>query len=171
MLLGLSATLPIMISTKQSGIYLIPGLPMFALAAAIWILPSIKNLAESQWYQKKQNYFRHLSAILMAGILIYSISIFGTTRREANLIHDIELLQNIIPAGSTLGVCDAMMEDFVMHTYMQRMGKYILVKNQEKPVFLLENKDCYRLTQILETNGYHEVENLDLEYLKLLTKQ
>ncbi len=137
-LLGLAASLPILASTKQSGIYLIPGLPMFSIGFGIWI---------SEWFgpflEKKLSTLMTISFISLSvvGIVVASLN-FGTYRREAGFIKDIEDLRNHVSVGSRIGVCDKSMHDFMVQTYMQRMGKYELTTIGSNPPFIMIDKKC-----------------------------
>ncbi|MBK8348190.1 MAG: hypothetical protein IPL08_11370 [Saprospiraceae bacterium] len=123
----MSATLPILASTKQSGIYLLPGIPMFSFGFAILATPAIVSL--KQYLSERSLVLRLNTIILVAAAitLVYSVATIGQTRREATLISDVDQLHTIIPAGSKVAVCDEMMKDFMIHTYLQRMRKYELV--------------------------------------------
>lgn len=75
-------------------------------------------------------------------VLIFSFLQFGKPGREEALIHDVELLKSHVPDGSKVGVCKAMMSEFVLHTYLQRMNKYELTDYTNNPEYILSDHFC-----------------------------
>ena len=69
--LGFSATLPIIISTKQSGIYLIPGLPMFAFAATFFALPFFERLIHLKMFNRFSKQLTYFSWLGLFVTFIY----------------------------------------------------------------------------------------------------
>ena len=167
-LIGLSATLPILASTKQSGIYLLPGIPMFSFGFAILATPAIISL--KQYLSERSLVMRLNTIILVAAAitLVYSVATIGQTRREATLISDVEQLHTIIPAGSKVAVCDEMMKDFMIHTYLQRMRKYELVlPSSVEADFLLEDNQCIKA---MSSSAWKQDQKIPLKYFKLYSR-
>ncbi|MBK7635727.1 MAG: glycosyltransferase family 39 protein [Saprospiraceae bacterium] len=166
-LLGLSATLPILASTKQSGIYLIPGIPMFSIAAAIISVPVFRYISTTKkWNILKFNlgYFAFSGCII---VLIFSFLQFGKPGREEALIHDVELLKSHVPDGSKVGVCKAMMSEFVLHTYLQRMNKYELTDYTNNPEYILSDHFCNNKNIPQRWSEYHHPEADEFLYFKV----
>ena len=170
-LAGLSATLPILISSKQSGIYLIPGIPMFSIAAAMLTVPIMTKLESFAWLLSHSNSIKIIFLTLFLGVIIFSVAQFGKLGRENDLIHDIELLKNIIPQGSKIGVCEEMKKEFVIHTYMQRMGKYELSSYPEKSDFVLQDHQCLILPLPADMCEYNKMDLKDLKYFQVFRKK
>lgn len=159
--LGFAATLPILLSTKQSGIYLIPGIPMFSFAAAIFLVSIFKNKYIFEWLQINKLFVNLMFLTLWLIVVGFTIHNFGKLRRESQLISDIEQLKNVIPKGSHVSVCDTMMQDFVIHTYMQRMGKYELKSDSIAAPFYLKNHTCFEDRNII---GYSVIDKENFHY-------
>ena len=140
--LGLSATLPIMISTKQSGIYLIPGLPMFAFSAAFFALPFFERLVNLKMFNVFSKRFTYFSWFGLAITLIYTAAITGDYGRDKLLLSDIKTLKSIIPEDEKVGVCYEMMNDFTFHVNLQRFCRYELRKNTPTTFFLTRKNEC-----------------------------
>lgn len=139
---GLSATLPIMISTKQSGIYLIPGLPMFAFSAAFFALPFFERLVNLKMFSVFSKRFTYFSWFGLAVTLIYTAAITGDYGRDKLLLSDVRTLKSIIPEDEKVGVCYDMMKDFTFHVNLQRFCRYELRKNTPTPFFLTRKIEC-----------------------------
>lgn len=123
---GLCATLPILISTKQSNIYLIAGLPMFALSAAILWTPLVIKLHEKL---RGHVWLRWVNGFVVFGFVVVGWMTYiqyGVKGREVALMEDIEIIKTVVPTGSKILVSKNLMYDFNTQTYMQRMGKYEL---------------------------------------------
>jgi hypothetical protein len=165
--LGFSATLPIMISTKQSGIYLIPGLPMFAFAATFMALPFFERLIDLQMFNRFSNRLKYFSWFGLIVTFIYSASIAGTYQRDKLLLSDVENLKKIIPPDAKVGVCFQMMNDFVFHVNLQRFCRYELRKNTPTEYFLTRKTECDSTHRdSLKTAGYRALKT-DNQYFTI----
>jgi 4-amino-4-deoxy-L-arabinose transferase-like glycosyltransferase len=169
-LLGLGASLPILISSKQSGIYLIPGLPMFAVAAAIFIASLYKDIYPNGTIQKVKKYMSLVSVAGIVTVFIYSFFIFGDKRREADLIKDIESMLTVIPPDTKISICRNMSTDFVIYTYMQRMGRYELTDLGNSDYMVLSHADCNESEEELIVLGYHKIPHLAGHFMDVYTR-
>jgi hypothetical protein len=147
-LLGMASTLPIMISTKQSEIYLIPGLPMIAFALAIYLSPLVSKY---EIIIRRPEVIQFLIVTIIMGV-VWSVYHFGSYRRDADLIRDIEKLESTIGSGHQIGVDSFKMKNFIYHTYMQRIGKFELTEYATKPKYLIT--DSHLQNTISDTLSY-----------------
>ncbi len=119
--LGLSGVLPIMLSLKQNGHYLLTTLPLFAMVLALLALPSLSALIDKiQWTEKKAKLFLYFSIV----VLIVSLSLVfvqkGEYSRDEQLIADIKQLKEILPSKT---ICSTSISDFNnwgMQAYLYR---------------------------------------------------
>ncbi len=103
LLIGISASFPLMISPKQSFYYLVPALPFFALAMGAFIAP-IVHIALERMTTKYQQRLQWGFDILLVGAFVFSLSKIGAvSTRERVSVTDIEKIGSIVPGGSTLG--------------------------------------------------------------------
>jgi hypothetical protein len=86
--IGLSASLPIMISLKQAEFYLFPSLPFFALSFAFFCLPALQNI--SHYFSFKS--LRILQFAFIASIVIYSFFQYGKSERDQKLLLELDRL-------------------------------------------------------------------------------
>lgn len=153
--LGLSATLPIMISTKQSAIYLIPGLPMFAFSAAFLALPFFERLVNLKMFSVFSLRLKYFSWLGLGVTLIYSAAIMGNYGRDKLLLSDVENLKKLIPQDAKVGVRADMMENFVFHVNLQRFCRIELAKTKPTTYFLTLKKETdFMQRDSLISKGY-----------------
>ncbi len=138
---GLAATLPILVSARQNPMYLLPGLPMFGLAAAAMLLPSLqfltkdfteKNLRRAAWF----------FAAGLVGVAIHCFFIFGKPMRETEIQMGLKTLKKIVPVGEKVAACPELKQDFMMHTYLQRFHKIEILPDSAAVQFGLICKKC-----------------------------
>lgn len=144
LLLGFAATLPIMLSARQNGIYIIPAMPVFALAAGYWHLPLLHHwLAPSPG--KTTRFFEKLRWLSIAGLIVlsaYVVFLFGKPGRDRALLHDLPMIRQAIPKGEKVLVCEKLMYDQQLHTYLQRFHHLELTRDTSACRFALADKNC-----------------------------
>jgi len=153
-LVGLSGSLPLMVTLEQRGFYLVTSLPYFALAFS---LITVNYLTEIQLKSELIKKILRLFSIVVLFIGIsYSFFSIGKTKRDKELLHDIYLCKSILKHGDTIGVPENMWNDWNLQTYMVRyyyvslsMAKnntyYIIRKDLDKSI-VPENYQLLKLT-------------------------
>jgi 4-amino-4-deoxy-L-arabinose transferase-like glycosyltransferase len=160
LLLGFAATLPLMLSARQSGMYIIPGLPMFALAAGYFLLPSLHGWLGGP-SEKMSRFLKKLKAWSVAGsfiLLAYVLFLFGKPGREKALLNDLPYLQQVIPQGEKVAVCERLMSDLHAHAYLQRFHHLELARDFLSCQYALTDRRCdISMNSILERDGFEKV--------------
>jgi hypothetical protein len=140
-LLGLTGVLPIMISLKQRGFYILATFPFFAIAAAIVLYPLVEFIINNINFQSKRFlYFR------MAGYGIFIIGIMSSLffadkyGRDKSKLKDTYAIISALPDGSTINIIPDLFQDWSLHGYYRRFGNISLDPD-------LENKREYLLLQ------------------------
>ncbi len=138
---GLSGTLPIMITLKQVSYYLIPVLPFFALGFALIVVPIISKLLIEVRFPP---FGRQLSWTLLTLFLVYAIgygfSQFGKIdKRDRQLLTDVMLIGEEIQEGQVIGHQLPTVGDMT-HCYFARYYHISLDSNNIKYPFLLTEK-------------------------------
>jgi len=100
-LVGLSASLPLAISPKQSYYYLLPAMPYFALSASLIVVPFLESLNSS----KRWGYgLAALLLLLNGGALLNVVNSVGkTVSRDAAVIADVENFGPTLQAEGIVG--------------------------------------------------------------------
>ena len=135
-LLALAASLPIMLSSAQNKIYIIPGMSIYALAIASLIYPLLKN-----WYNTSTGnsiFNRRANTFFIAvliGVLLFSWTEFGKFGREKDLLADLEKIKNTIPIGSKVYADEEMINNFNAQNYLQRFHRIELIPQNQQKIF------------------------------------
>ena len=119
--LGLSGSLPIMLTLVQSGFYFVPSLPFFAIAFAIWVAPSLSVFI--QRIDLNCNafiYFRIFSFVVLFGAIALSISSIGKMGRDKGELTDNYSFGKIVPSNTTVRVDKEVFNNWAMQFYLLR---------------------------------------------------
>lgn len=159
-LIGLSGSLPLIITKEQRGFYLMTALPFFiisfAMIAGQYIMPYIQNIQ----LNSKNAYIFSLVFILSA--LFVFIKNFGKIGRDEVELHDVHLIGKKIPEWTIVFTDNAFYEKYNFREYLLRyyfisMDRY----NQEKYDYAIFNdtvqkKLNYKYEKIpIPTQQYH----------------
>jgi hypothetical protein len=118
---GLSGVLPIMISMKQRGFYILPAFPFFSMAISLYAAPRVKYLMDQvRFLTIRSVALRYAAASLLVAALLLNGVQFKKAGRDSEMIGDISILQEQIPAGSTIAVTSGLWEEWALHAYFQR---------------------------------------------------
>ena len=119
-LIGLSASLPIIISSKQMGFYLLPGLPFFVLAISVLITPLISDFCTRkinvQTYQTIRVSFFAGLILILAWAHINSVN----PVRDKELIAEVKALGRHIDKGTTINLDEQLFSNWPLIGYLQR---------------------------------------------------
>lgn len=141
-LIGLSASVPIMISPKQLGFYITPCLPYFSIAFSILIahivLEYLNKININSTFFK---IFKHQGYVLFPLILLYSCYNYGSYSRNQNMIQDIEIISEYIPRGSTISISKQLSKSWSLMAYCQRKFNINLDRSTNLKDYILIKKD------------------------------
>lgn len=120
-LVAASAVFPMMISLKQSGFYILPSFPFFALGIGILIYPIVNFLIlRIKTHSFSFKVFTSISLLAFCLGLSLSISNVHAVSRDAALLHDIHSIGNYLDDGSTIGISKNLWTDWSLHGYFIR---------------------------------------------------
>ena len=148
-LFGLSGVIPIMISMKQGGFYILPATPFFSIAIALAIAHRVKYLLRRLDVGGiRFTVFKYISFVLL--LLSLSINILQVNRigRDVNKLEDVYSLIDVLPGDAIISMEPAMYEDWSLAGYFARYSdisldghtpfnhEYLLVRKGYKSDFL-----------------------------------
>jgi hypothetical protein len=162
--IGLSASLPLLVTLEQRAFYLTTSIPYFILALALWTRTVPSSLHE-KLAQLKINYLT-LNRILVGAILIVTLSFSFTVhipKRDRDLIHDVRLIGKTIPPGTRVSIPELLAAKWNYHAYFMRYDQISLDANGKHAYFLSEKN------QIIPTDSCFKKVDLPLIKFSLFT--
>ena len=141
--LGLSGVLPIMISMKQSGFYMLTALPFFGLSFAHLYRKTSESLLQSVT-RRTYNWMLGVSLfVLFLGIGL-NIAFAGTYARNEVFLEDMKLVLNEIGDDKTISISQKERTLFGWHAYFSRYGDVGLdCRNLHEYLLLSDPKHLY----------------------------
>lgn len=137
-LIGATASLPIIVSVKQREFYLVPSLAFFALGFALLFELKISALISKV---KSWKWIKVISFSSLIFVLGFSIFQFGKFYRSELILKDIYTISEIIPKNSVIGnkLDLKYKKDYSLHAYLARVNNMSLSYSNEN--YMLTEKD------------------------------
>jgi len=142
LLIGLSGSLPLMLTRVQKGFYFVPSLPFLAVGFAILIAPVIR-----QWISKIESEGRLHKTLITAGsalllaALVFSFMQIGKTRRNKEMLHDVYTIGQVVPSHTTVSVPDfETWNQWDLQSYFMRYFNISLDDKTKNQYLLIERK-------------------------------
>jgi 4-amino-4-deoxy-L-arabinose transferase-like glycosyltransferase len=158
---GLTGVLPIMISLKQSGFYIVPTYPFFAIATSIFIYPYVDYLITRLNFESKAfKVFKWIAYGLFTAGIILSLCFSNRYSRDKDKIKDVYSILPEIPQGSIINISPEIFDDWSLHAYFARFKNISL---DPEPA----NKREYLL---IKNEFYADTLNLEYTKIKINTK-
>ncbi len=142
---GLTGVLPITISLKQSGFYILAVYPFFSIALALLIAPHLSRIyAKINTQTKTFRLITVFSIILLCASIVFASLQTKKTGRDNDMLHDIYILTEIIPQDSIIGITPNLHDSWSLHGYFARLKnisldakkiykhKYFITTNDKK---------------------------------------
>ncbi len=158
--LAISGVLPIMVSMKQSGFYILTTLPYFCIGFGLLIVPNIYKYFNQINYRK----IKIGSFMLLTISIILSLSMYKKIGRDLNMISDIKLFMDIIPKNSTVSI-SSNRKIYNLTGYFARYGN-ISLDRKDQHVFHIEYIDEFKK----EKNKYNKI-NIETNLLYLFKRK
>lgn len=142
LLIGLSASLPLLLTLVQRGFYLVPSIPYFALALSVWLAPMISGWSDRI---RTKKHFALSGAIVFAMVMSLSVIVFSPrTSRDHAYLHDVYLMGPQLERGEIVNGSQDLYNTWQLHFYLTRhydvsvqAGKenaqHWIIKKQETP--------------------------------------
>ena len=103
-LVGLSASLPLMISPRQALLYLMPSLPFFSLSIAIGAAPFVLHLMERAFFKTRLRPLLNIALFVagIAGLLLCRQNYKKVNQRDLSVIEDTDLIGQMVGKQATV---------------------------------------------------------------------
>lgn len=129
--IALSATLPILLSPRQSGYYALCAYPFFALAFSQLIIPQIHfwfNQLNSN--SKKLQIVTGLAGLILISSIVFSASKYKNFERDEIVLKDIFEICKNVPQGEIITIPKEQAQSWTVYAYFSRFGNISLDYNQ-----------------------------------------
>lgn len=122
-LIGLSASMPLIVSPRQAMPYLIPSLPYFCIGIGILVIPSLKFLLNN--FIEKYLWFRRILtsgsiAIVIIGASLIFVNFQTSNQRDIDTINDAKLIGKVVGEQQTIS---SKTYDMYISGYLMRYNK------------------------------------------------
>jgi hypothetical protein len=121
LLVGLSGSIPIIISQVQKQFYLVPALPFFALGFSYILI----SLFES-WLETGKNNLRIINTFKVLSLVVIAITLMllfentGKASRDRELLFEVEILNQYLPDQTNIYATTTVYYNWNMHSYLIR---------------------------------------------------
>ncbi len=129
---GLSASLPLMLTLVQKGFYFVPSLPYFAIGLAMLVVPVVSELTDR--LKTGGKFHRNLlivCSLLFLAIITFSFAQIGKTGRNKELLHDVYLIGKVVPPHSTVTIPIELWNAWDLQCYLIRYYNISLETGKE----------------------------------------
>ncbi len=164
LVVGLSASIPLIVTLKQRKFYLVPSIIYFSTSIAIFIVPIIDRVVKKMPLRLGK-ILSYLFSIWIVIVSIFSIYSFENYSRDEAKIKDLEMLVRILPPSTILRGSSTIYNDWSLHAYLARMGTISLTLDKTPKFYLIE-KSKYKKDEFREFS----INGLDLTNYILLQK-
>lgn len=138
--LGLSGIMPIMISMKQSGFYILPAYPFLSIALAMTVAERISSLT-GRITDRGFKVLRLIGFVLFITGMGLAVLNTGKIGRDKEKISDIYKIINSVEKDSVISIEPQLYSDWSLHGYFQRYAGISLdYTNYKQHRYLLVNK-------------------------------
>jgi 4-amino-4-deoxy-L-arabinose transferase-like glycosyltransferase len=120
-LIGLSASLPLMLTLVQKDFYFSHSIPFFGLAFAMFLAPGIQTLVQKIDVSGKGFKIFRVSTVILL-VVSFSLSIYniGGQSRDSEELNDVYIIGKIIPKGTIIGLDKTWQEQYSTRYYLVR---------------------------------------------------
>jgi len=160
--IALSGVLPIIISLKQSGFYILTVYPFVSLSLALVITPVIHEYLPSFYFRFKRLFIVSV-AVLLFSIIGFSVYCTKKVSRDVEMLHDIYLISSIVERDQTISISHNISDNWAAHGYFYRHKRISLDHKKLHEYYLVFQQDS------LSDDTYTKVD-LDLKYFQLYKK-
>jgi len=138
-LVGLSASIPLMLTLVQKGFYFVPALPFFAIGLSIIVAPFlVSSIEKINTKSKRYHVFFLLSIFLFISTAFFIFMQKSKISREKDILHDVYSIGKVVPRFSTVNIPDKMWNDWGLQCYLIRYFNISLDPGNQNIYFMIE---------------------------------
>ena len=137
LIVALSASIPLILTLKQSSFYSIPSIPFYILSISAIIVPFIKIEVDKISNRTQQKLLKISYALfVLTGIFIFSRT--EKYSRDENMIKDVRTISKYVHRGSILSTSKKLSRNWGLIAYMSRINYLSITSIKGYDYFLVE---------------------------------
>ncbi len=117
--IGLSGSLPLMLTMVQNGFYFVPSLPFFGIGFALLLSPVVDGLLKKVPL-KRYPLFLRTGLVLLSGSLIFTYMQKDAFSRDKDLLHDVDLISSVVPKNTRMHCTHTAYQNWELNCYLVR---------------------------------------------------
>jgi 4-amino-4-deoxy-L-arabinose transferase-like glycosyltransferase len=142
LLLAASASIPIMISPKQTAYYTAPSWPFYCLALGLWSAASeaalLARIRELGWTPRWSMHLRRAALATMAAVVVVSSFWTGRSLRDRQLIADVERIGEIAGPHAAIAVEEEFERHWALRAYLYRLCYISIEPSESRAAYRLD---------------------------------
>ena len=159
LLIGISASFPLMMTMVQNKFYFFPALPYFAIAFALLINLFGKQLVSKRLFLKKSKTLFIIGALMLVSSVAYSINQINKFSRDEKMIKDVVSIINYTGRNKNIGVEKEIYYQWNFQFYLLRYGDISIEDSGKKHNYFISFKnnskqDSNYVASTVEMNDY-----------------
>jgi hypothetical protein len=143
-LIGLSGSLPLMLTMVQKGFYFVPSLPYFGIAFAVMTVPTIHTMI-SGISTRYHVMIRNFMWVVLCTVFVVTWMQKDRYSRDRELLQDIEAISSVVPEGSRINCTHDAYQDWSLNCYLVRYHQISInnigIDNTPRTYFLTRIQD------------------------------
>lgn len=167
LVLGLSASIPSMISLKQNVTYIVTCYPYFAIGFAILVMMMSDNSkGKKQGVSNSAKVLSIMSIVAIFSVLVFSFSANERVLKQKNYYYDAKIISKYLTAQTVIGLCSKPMFPWDIHSFFARYYRVSLDYNAPyKHKYFIGSTACAP-----EPSNSYKLINTKFKYLKLFER-
>ncbi len=153
-LIGLSASLPLIFTKVQRGFYLIPAFPYFVIALSFLIKNQYRQIINTIIQNKiRFAILKYFSILLFILGITLSVLKIGKKSRDKDILSDVNKIGNLIPKHSRITTTEDIYNNWYLQFYLYRKYEISLNHNKLPEKYLLLHKKSENKTNFKKFNN------------------
>jgi hypothetical protein len=161
LLIGASASLPMLLTRVQNGFYTLPAIPFFAIAMALAAGMYVEKALD--WLQSRTRILKGItifSIFSLAGVFVFTAMQLGKASRNEDILHDVYKIGPLLSEGEVMGIDSEIYDQWNTQCYFIRYyGISLDPRSDRSHEYYLREKN-----RIENPDGYEKVALGTLRY-------
>jgi hypothetical protein len=137
LLVGLSASLPLVVTMKQRDFYLVPAIPYLVLGIGFYLVPLLDRMARPV-HSRIWRWASIPIALMLAFVLVHTTITAGKPGRDREMVSDVRQVAGLLPSGTIVQTSVATWQNWKLAAYLARYGNISLDCDSPREYILMD---------------------------------